>query len=93
MLEAKVYEGLTEIFADVFLRDDIPLHAGLSAKDVEGWDSFKNIEIIMATEEKFAMKFSSADSSAPPAAAWPASFATTLGPGAPWDRRAPAHST
>jgi acyl carrier protein len=55
--EADIYAGLTEIFHDVFLRDDIVLSPGLSADDVEGWDSFKQIEIIMATEERFGVKF------------------------------------
>jgi acyl carrier protein len=55
--EADIYAGLTEIFQDVFLRDDIVLSPGLSADDVEGWDSFKQIEIIMATEEHFGVKF------------------------------------
>jgi acyl carrier protein len=41
----------------VFMRDDIALSAGLSAKDVKGWDSFKQIEIIMASEEKWNVKF------------------------------------
>jgi acyl carrier protein len=48
---------MTEIFHDVFMRDDLVLKAELSAKDVQGWDSFKQIEIIMATEERFGMKF------------------------------------
>ena len=39
------------------MRDDLVLKAELSAKDVQGWDSFKQIEIIMATEERFGMKF------------------------------------
>ncbi len=30
-------------------------------RTLKGGDSFKNIEIIMATEEKFAMKFSSSE--------------------------------
>jgi len=58
MTEAEIYEGLTEIFADVFLRDDIILSPALTAKDVAGWDSFKQIEIIISTEERFGMKFS-----------------------------------
>ena len=48
-------------FADVFLRDNIRLNADLSAKDLEGWDSFRNIEIIMATEQRFGMKFTTAE--------------------------------
>ena len=59
--EDQIYRGLADIFADVFLRDDIKLHAGLTARDVDGWDSFKNIEIIMATEQRFRMKFTSAE--------------------------------
>jgi acyl carrier protein len=59
--DAQIYHALTSIFADVFLRDDIRLSEDLSAKDVEGWDSFKQIEIIMATEECFSMKFTSSE--------------------------------
>ena len=55
--EPEIYSALTEIFHDVFMRDDLVLKAELSAKDVQGWDSFKQIEIIMATEERFGMKF------------------------------------
>jgi acyl carrier protein len=56
--EPEIYAAMTEIFQDVFMRDDLVLKADLSAKDVQGWDSFKQIEIIMATEERFGMKFS-----------------------------------
>jgi acyl carrier protein len=55
--EPEIYRDLTEIFHDVFMRDDLVLKATLSAKDVQGWDSFKQIEIIMAIEERFGMKF------------------------------------
>jgi acyl carrier protein len=55
--EPEIYGAMTEIFQDVFMRDDLVLKADLSAKDVKGWDSFKQIEIVMATEERFGMKF------------------------------------
>jgi len=54
--DAEIYGALTEIFHDVFMRDDLVLTPELSAKDVKGWDSFKQIEIIMATEEKFGIQ-------------------------------------
>ncbi len=54
--DTEIYTALTEIFHDVFLRDDIVLTPELSAKDVKGWDSFKQIEIIMATEERFGIQ-------------------------------------
>ena len=55
--EADVYGALTEIFHDVFMRDDLVLKAELTAKDVAGWDSFKQIEIIIAVQEHFGIKF------------------------------------
>jgi acyl carrier protein len=54
---AEVTEALAGIFAEVFGRE-IPLSPALTAKDVAGWDSFKQIEIIMATEERYGIRFS-----------------------------------
>lgn len=59
MDQAKIYERLTQIFHDVFMRDDIVLRPELSATDIEGWDSFKMIEIILSTEEQFGCKIRS----------------------------------
>ena len=56
MSEAALYSVLTEIFRDVFMRD-IELRPELGAKDVLGWDSFKQIEIIVALEERYGIKF------------------------------------
>ena len=56
MTEADIYAALGEIFSEVFLRDDLALTPGLSAKDVAGWDSFKQIEIVLAVEQRFAIK-------------------------------------
>ena len=55
--QVEIYRDLNEIFADVFMRDDIVLSPELTAKQVQGWDSFKQIEIIMASEEKWGIKF------------------------------------
>jgi acyl carrier protein len=56
--ETLIYGALTEIFQDVFMRGDLALKPELTAKDVAGWDSFKQIEIVLAAEEKFGIKFS-----------------------------------
>jgi acyl carrier protein len=55
--ESVIWSGLDEIFRDVFLRDDLILTPALTAKEVEGWDSFKQIEIIIGCEERFGIKF------------------------------------
>jgi acyl carrier protein len=57
MTETEIYGALTPIFHDVFLRDDIVLSPDLSARQVPDWDSFKQIEIIIAVESQFGIKF------------------------------------
>ncbi|TWB13042.1 acyl carrier protein [Nitrospirillum amazonense] len=57
MQDEAIYAALMPIFEDVFMRDDIVLAPELSAKDVAGWDSFKQIEIIIAVESQFGFKF------------------------------------
>ncbi len=57
--EATAYDGLSEVFADVFMRDDIVLKPELTAADVPGWDSFKQIELIIAVQEYFNIKLTS----------------------------------
>lgn len=59
--ETVVHSIFAEIFSDVFMRDDIAISNQLTARDVEGWDSFKQIEIVMATEERFGVKLTSAE--------------------------------
>jgi acyl carrier protein len=51
-------ERLTMIFRDVFEDDDIELADELTAADVDGWDSIAHINLIVAIEEAFGVKFS-----------------------------------
>lgn len=59
--QSDVYEFLSDVFRDVFGRDDIVLQPELTAADVVGWDSFKQVEIILALEEKFAIRIRTRD--------------------------------
>ena len=61
MGEPEIYATLTEIFHDVFMRDDLQVGPELCSKQVAGWDSFKQIEIVMATEERFKVRLSTRD--------------------------------
>jgi acyl carrier protein len=56
MEKTEIHDALTALFHDIFMRDDITLTDATTAHDIEGWDSFKQIEIIMAVEERFAIK-------------------------------------
>jgi acyl carrier protein len=57
--EADVYSKVTAILREVFDRDDIEATPTLAADQVEGWDSFKQVEILIAVQEEFGVKFSS----------------------------------
>lgn len=61
MTDQQIYDGLTEIFRDVFGDDDIVAKPELTAKDVPGWDSFNHINIIVAAEVRFGVKFKAAE--------------------------------
>jgi acyl carrier protein len=61
MTEAEIYAALTDIFRETFMNDDLVLTPSLSAKDVDGWDSFKQIEIVIAAEERFGIRLNTRD--------------------------------
>lgn len=61
MTEEDIYTGLQQVFDTVFGRQDLKLTPELSAGDVPGWDSFKQVDLLMATEEFFQIKFDTPD--------------------------------
>ncbi len=56
MTREEVYERLNEVFREVFDDDTIVLHDDTVADDVEGWDSFEHINLVVAVEEEFSFK-------------------------------------
>lgn len=56
MDEAAVYAFLAEVFRTVFPGADVDVHAGLTAQDVVGWDSFRQVEIVLALEGKYGVR-------------------------------------
>tara|TARA_R110000787_G_scaffold138484_1_gene252118 strand:+ start:17885 stop:18133 length:249 start_codon:yes stop_codon:yes gene_type:complete len=59
MMDNDIYTRLNGIFRDLFMRDDIFLKPGTTALDIEGWDSFRHIELMLATEIQFGIRFHS----------------------------------
>ena len=53
-----VGDKLTQVFREVFEDDSIVLRPDLTSNDVEGWDSLSHINLILAIETKFEIKFS-----------------------------------
>jgi acyl carrier protein len=50
-----------EIFKDVLDNDDVVLKYETTAADVEDWDSLSHIQIVVAIEKHFKVKFTSAE--------------------------------
>jgi acyl carrier protein len=53
----RVMAELEPIFRKIFKGQKFEWRPSLSAFDVEGWDSFKHIEIIIAVESEWAVEF------------------------------------
>lgn len=56
-----VYEKLTTVFRDLFDEDDLVLTPGLTADDVDGWDSLSHIRLVLAVSKAFSVKFSASE--------------------------------
>ena len=57
-MEEKIYETLNEIFQDVFDDEDIVVDAGTDSDTIEDWDSLEHINLVVAIEKAFGLKFS-----------------------------------
>lgn len=56
MTRETVYERLTEVFREVFDDDGIELRDETTADDIEDWDSFEHINLVVAVENEFSFK-------------------------------------
>ena len=57
----EIVSRLTPIFRDVFDDDALIVSEGMTAADVPTWDSLSNINMIIAVEKSFGVKFSIKD--------------------------------
>ena len=59
MERTEIFERLNEIFIDVLDLDECKLTDGTSANNIEEWDSLSHIQLIVAIEKAFKIKFTS----------------------------------
>ena len=57
MTRETVYERLNEVFQDVFDDETITVQDSTTADDIEDWDSLEHINLVVAVEKCFGMKF------------------------------------
>lgn len=61
MTREAVYEKLNGVFQDVFDDETIQVEDGTTANDIEDWDSLEHINLIVAVEKAFGIKFGMAE--------------------------------
>ena len=54
-------EELQDVFRDVFDDDSLALSESVTADGIEGWDSLMHINLIIAVEKKFGVRFATAE--------------------------------
>ena len=62
MERQEIFEKLNEVFEDVLDLDETPnLSDETSANDIEEWDSLSHVQLVVAVEKAFKVKFTSAE--------------------------------
>ena len=56
MTREEVYERLQNVFRDVFDDESIVLHDETTANDIEDWDSFEHINLVVSVQDEFSFK-------------------------------------
>jgi acyl carrier protein len=61
MNQPEILERLKKVIGQVLGDDQIVLTLNTTAEDVEGWDSFNHINIIVGAEMEFGVKFNASE--------------------------------
>ena len=52
-----IYKRVNKVFQDVFDDESISVTAHTTSEDIEDWDSLEHINLIVAIENEFGIKF------------------------------------
>ncbi len=56
-----IIKQVNSIFIDVLEKDDIVLSRETSAKDIEEWDSLTHVQLVVAIEKHFKIRFKASE--------------------------------
>ncbi len=59
----EIFERLNEVFREYFDDDDITVTDETTAADIEDWDSLEHINLLVAIEREFGIKFTMGETS------------------------------
>ena len=57
MTREEVFNGVQNIFRDIFDEDDMVIENGTSSNEIEDWDSLNHINLTSAIEIEYNIKF------------------------------------
>ena len=57
MTREEVFNGVQDIFRDIFDEDDMVIEDKTNPDDVEDWDSLNHINLVSSIEKEFEIKF------------------------------------
>ncbi len=57
MEKTQIIDGLTAVFRQILDAPDLVLRDDLTASQVTGWDSLNHVNLMVAVEERFKVKF------------------------------------
>lgn len=57
MSREEAYEKLNHVFREVFDDDEITVNDTTTAEDIEDWDSLEHVNLIVAVEKSFGIRF------------------------------------
>jgi len=61
-MDAKeIHAELTKIFRSVFRDETLVADPAMTAKDVAGWDSLRNIRLMLTIEKAYKVRFSASE--------------------------------
>jgi acyl carrier protein len=61
MANERILADVTDVFRNVLDRPDLTLKPDTTALDVDEWDSITHIQIIVALEKKYGIRFTAAE--------------------------------
>lgn len=57
MTREEIFNGVQDIFRDIFDEDDLVIQDSTGSDEIEDWDSLNHINLVSAIEKEFKIRF------------------------------------